>query len=294
VSLELGGKDPAIVLEDADLDRAAAGITNWALHNTGQNCGSIERVYVVAAVADALVERLKSAFSRLRTGPADDPKQVDVSPLNNPQQLAKVELAVADAVAKGAKVLTGGTREGMKGLGYPPTLLDHCNHEMMTLRDETFGPVLPIVRVKDAEEAVRLANDSRYGLNASVWSRDLRRAQALGRRLQAGSIFVNNHAISGAMPACPWSGVKESGYGVANSVLALDVFTRPRTMFVDKSANCDPFWFPVDADLWRMGSDAVDLQLSPLKVVLNPFRLLGFLMANLRRPKTVLNFFRKR
>ena len=294
VSLELGGKDPAIVCADAPLERTAAGVTNWALHNTGQNCGAIERVYVVDAIADRFVAKLTSAFKRLRvgTGAADEnPDTLDISPMNNAMQLRIVEEHVADAIAKGATLLAGGTRNGMTGLGYPPTLLDNCTHDMKIVADETFGPVLPIIRVRDEAEAVRMSNDTRYGLNASVWTRDLAKGKRLALQLQAGTVFVNNHAVSGAMPACPWTGVKDSGYGVANSEFALEIFTRPRTLFYDTSKQCDPFWFPLDGDLHRMGRDIATAQLSPLKLIFNPVRLTKFLLANLRRPGTIKKFF---
>ncbi|HEB53058.1 MAG TPA: aldehyde dehydrogenase family protein [bacterium] len=290
VSVELGGNDAAIVCADADLVRTAAGVTNWALHNSGQNCGAIERVYVVDAIADRFVAMLRSAFARLRVGPGAD-LDVDVSPMNNAAQLAIVEAHVADAVEKGAEVLVGGSREGLGELAYPPTLLDRCRHGMRVVDEETFGPVLAVVRVRDEQEAVRLANESRYGLNASIWTRDVARGRALAERIDVGTVSLNNHALTGAMPVCPWSGTKDSGSGVANSALALQVFTRPKTLLIDTSSKPDPFWFPFDRDLWRIGKDTVDLLLRPLAVVLRPGRLLRFLAAGLRRPKTIRRFF---
>ena len=290
VSLELGGKDPAIVLDAVRLERTCAGITNWALHNVGQNCGAIERVYVLDAVADRFVEMMTRAWSRLRVGP-DGPArpltECDISPLCNPQQLQVVEDHVADALAKGAVRLTGGSRNGMRGLAYPPTLLDHCTHDMKVVQDETFGPVLPIIRVRDIDEAIRLANDSRYGLNASVWTRDLALGVDVAKRLEAGTVFVNNHAITGAMAPAPWTGVKESGPGVANSKYALDTLTRLRTVFVDRNSAPDPFWYPYDQDLLTMGESIAELQLGRLGKVLGALKALS-------RPSTIVKFFRRK
>ena len=290
VSLELGGKDAAIVLEDAEVTRTAAGITNWALHNVGQNCGAIERLYVLDAKADEFVALLKDAWSRLRVGPDGPGKPLtacDVSPLCNAMQLRIVEEHIADALEKGATLLTGGTREGMQGLAYPPTLLDHCTHEMRIMKEETFGPVLPIVRVADVDEAVRLANDSSYGLNASVWSGDITRGEAVAKRLEAGTVYVNNHAISGALAPCPWTGVKDSGPGVANSKYALETFTRLRTVFRDKNKKPDPFWYPYDEDLQKMGESIAEIQLGKLGKALGAAKALS-------RPKAITAFFRRK
>jgi acyl-CoA reductase-like NAD-dependent aldehyde dehydrogenase len=163
-------------------------------------------------------------------------------------------------VQKGAKILAGGKRVG-KGLFFEPTVLDHCTHEMKVIAEETFGPVLSVVRVKNLDEAVTLANDSIYGLNASIWSADVERAVELGKRLQAGTVFVNNHALTGAMPFAPWTGVKQSGYGVANSTFALANYTRPKTTFIDRNDMPDPWWFPLDESLVDIGHRLAEVQL---------------------------------
>ncbi len=245
-SVELGGKDAAIVLADCDLDRTALGIAQWGLHNCGQNCAAIERVYVEEAIADQFVKRLGKIVSKLRVAPESE--HADLGTLQNEQQLAIVEAQVDDAVDRGAKVVTGGERTG-KGLGYRPTVLDECTEEMKVMVEETFGPVIAIRRVREAEEAVRLANDSPYGLNGSVWTQNFRRGEDLARRLEVGVAFVNNHAIAGAMPNIPWTGVKETGHGIAASRFAYPTFTRPRTVFVDKNSKPDPWWIPVNADM---------------------------------------------
>jgi acyl-CoA reductase-like NAD-dependent aldehyde dehydrogenase len=270
-SLELGGKDAALVLADCDLERTVAGVLQWSMHNAGQDCSSIERVYVEDAVADAFVERLGRAAGRLKVAP--QPDHADLGPLQNPAQLRLVGEHVQDAVALGAVVVTGGEPTGA-GLGYRPTVLDRCDERMKAVRDETFGPVVAIVRCKDAEEAVRRANDSRYGLLGSVWTKDLARGEALARRLQVGVALVNNHSFPGSIPQIPWTGVKDSGSGVAASRHAYPTFVRRRTIVVDKSKDPDVFWRPIDGSLKALGEAAAELALGAFTRV---FTLLGLL-----------------
>ncbi|MBS2026369.1 MAG: aldehyde dehydrogenase family protein [Deltaproteobacteria bacterium] len=241
-SVELGGKDAAIVLADCDLERTIAGVANWSVFNAGQDCSSIERVYVEAPIADAFATRIGKFVGALRVTP--DP-MADIGTVQNARQLEIIEAHVKDAVEKGAKLLCGGARTG-QGLGFQPTVLDGCTEEMRILREETFGPVVCIRRVKDADEAVRLANDSPYGLNGSVWTTDIPRGEALARRLECGVAVVNNHSLAGINPWIPWTGVKDTGPGVANSVFAYPTYVRRRTVYVDSSKQPDPWWKPVD------------------------------------------------
>ncbi|MBX3183138.1 MAG: aldehyde dehydrogenase family protein [Polyangiaceae bacterium] len=270
-SLELGGKDAALVLADCDLERTALGIAQWSMHNAGQNCAGIERVYVEEAIADAFVERLGKVVSRLRVAPGDGP--TELGPLQNAAQLDLVERHVKDALERGAELVTGGERTG-SGYGYRPTVLDHCNHEMLVVTEETFGPVVAVVRVKDAKEAVSLANDCRYGLNGSVWTRDYARGEALARQLEVGVALVNNHAFTGILPETPWTGTKETGTGVAASRHAYHGFVRPRTVLVDRSSKPDPFWFPANDDLQAMSLALVERSQGRLSAL---FRLAGLL-----------------
>jgi acyl-CoA reductase-like NAD-dependent aldehyde dehydrogenase len=244
-TVELGGKDAALVLADCDLERTLAGVATWACNNTGQDCSSIERVYVEQAIADTFAARMAKFVGALRVTPEAG---ADVGTLQNSRQLDIVESHVNDAVAQGAKLLTGGKRIG-QGFGFQPTVLDGCTEAMRIMREETFGPVVCLRRVKDADEAVRLANDSPFGLNGSVWTQDLAKGEALARRLVCGVALVNNHSLAGVNPWIPWTGVKDTGPGVANSVFAYPAYVRRRTVYVDGAKQPDPWWLPLDENM---------------------------------------------
>lgn len=257
-SVEMGGKDPAIVFADCDLDRTVAGITHWALCNVGQACGAIEIAYVDRLIADAFVERMREAWQRLRVGPGHG-SSTDIGPLANQRQFDVVCAQVEDARAQGATVVCGGSPLG-RGFWYAPTLLDHCTESMAVVQDETFGPVLAIVRVDGPREAIQAANRLGYGLGASLWTGDLARGERLAERLDYGVVSINNHAFTGAVTALPWSGTRGSGFGVANSAFALLTFLRPRTTVVDHSTKPDVYWMPYDQTLCELGDILADLQ----------------------------------
>jgi acyl-CoA reductase-like NAD-dependent aldehyde dehydrogenase len=269
-SIELGGKDAAIVLPDADLDRTVPGLLFGALHNAGQDCSSIERVIAVGSAGDALVARLCRAMDRLRVGPGE----AEVPPLQNESQRDLVERHIAAALNDGAVLVTGGGREGA-GLGIRPTLLDRCRPGMAVVDDETFGPVLAVLRAADEDEAVALANACRYGLNGSVWTADLARGEALARRLHVGVALVNNHSFTGVIPSIPWTGTGQTGPGVAGSVHAYGVFARRRTVVVDRSRAPEPYWFPVDADLHALAEGVGRLGLGAWSALLGLVGALG-------------------
>ena len=279
-SIEMGGKDAAIVLADADMDRAVAGITQWALNNAGQACGAIEVAYVDRAVADAFVDRMGRAWRKLRAGGGD----ADVAPLANERQLSIVEAHVKDALAKGATLVCGGAR-GERGFTYLPTILDRCTPDMDVVRDETFGPVLAIVRIDGAADGIHHVNTSRYGLGASIWTTDTARAQRIADKLDVGVVTVNNHAFTGAIPALPWSGTRDTGFGVANSEHALATFTRPRTLVLDGADAPDFFWLPYDKTLVEIGHLLADAQIGK---VLRAWKL-PFLMRD--RVSRIKDFF---
>jgi succinate-semialdehyde dehydrogenase/glutarate-semialdehyde dehydrogenase len=230
--LELGGKDPMVVCADADLDRAAAGAVAGAFMNTGQYCCGTERVYVVDAVADEFVSNVLARVARLRQG---DSGEFDVGPLFWDRQLEIVERQVAEAVAAGARALAGGRRNPeLRGLYYEPTVLVDVTPEMALMREETFGPVLPIVRVRDEEEALRLANASDFGLGANVWTRDAHRAEELAGRLETGSVCVNDMTMTYGVQEAPFGGRKLSGLGQLNGETGVRAFTWAQPVVIDR------------------------------------------------------------
>ncbi len=277
-SVEMGGKDAAIILADCDLRRTVAGLTAWSLANAGQACGAIEIAYVEDTIADAFVSAMAAAWQRLRAAPGPL-GEVDIAPLAHRRQFETVCAHVEDARAHGATVVCGGQPTGV-GLWYPPTILDRCTDTMAVVRDETFGPVLAVVRVPGAADAVARIHRGRYGLGASIWTQDIPRAQRLAERLDVGVVTVNNHALSGAMPLLPWSGTRETGHGVANSRHALHTFVRPKATVVDRSSALELYWLPYDRGLWDIGDVLCDLQRG---VVHGAWRLPGLLATRLRR-----------
>ncbi len=229
--LELGGKDPAIVLEDADVDGAAAAIVEAATMFTGQACFSVERVYCHARLYDAFVETCVEQTKRIRVGnPLDE--RTDMGPFAVRFQMDRVVDQVRDAVGKGARVLCGCERLGETGYFMSPGVIVDVTHEMKLMSEETFGPVVPVMRYEHLEEAIRLANDSAYGLTASVWTRDVEKGEAIARRIEAGTVEVNRHGMS--KPGCPWGGYKMSGMGRLYSREGVREFTNVKHVWVVK------------------------------------------------------------
>ncbi|HYG95843.1 MAG TPA: aldehyde dehydrogenase family protein, partial [Solirubrobacterales bacterium] len=226
VSLELGGKDPMIVLADADLDRAANAAAWGGMMNSGQICMSVERIYVEEPAYDEFVNKLTAEVGRLRQGADDARNPKDVGAMTSPNQTAIVEDHVSDAVAAGAKALTGGKRVEGPGDYFEPTVLVDVDHSMRVMRDETFGPVVGVMKVRDSEEAVRLANDTRYGLSGAVFG-EKRRAESVARRVECGAINVNDVLTNYFAAGVPMGGWKDSGIGFRHGEIGIKKFCRP-------------------------------------------------------------------
>ncbi len=255
VTLELGGKDAAIVLPDAPVDFTANGLVWGAFFNAGQACASIERVYVVRGTnTDALLSAIVEKTKRLKVGPPEK-RDTDVGPLIDQNQLDTVMSHIAEAKELGATVLTGGNAFGnADGFFHEPTVLGNVTHKMKVMVEETFGPVLPVMIVDTVEEAVRLANDSKFGLTASIWSYDVAAAERLAAQLQAGTVYVNECIFSHAAPELPWGGVKLSGIGRSHSHFGLLDMVNVKNTNVDKAKGKGRlWWYPNRTRIMRGG-----------------------------------------
>lgn len=236
-SLELGGNDAAIVESDVDLELAANGLVWGAFCNSGQVCVRTKRLFVNSRIVDELTSRILEKTKALR-------KDIDFGPIVSKKQLEKIEEQVTDARAKGAKVLIGGERiVGEKGSYFWPTILTNMKPTMKIMQEECFGPVLPIVTVKNTEEAVELANNTEYGLGASVWTSDLQKGNEIGRQLKVGMVWIND--VNVAFPEAPWGGIKHSGPGIELSDWGLYEYVQKKHFSVElsKAARRD-WWFP--------------------------------------------------
>jgi acyl-CoA reductase-like NAD-dependent aldehyde dehydrogenase len=251
--LELGGKDPMIVCADANLPNAIAGCLWGGFANAGQTCAGIERVYVERAVADRFVEGVVAGAEALRVGDPNHP-DTEVGPMVSTEQLEIVRGLVDDAVAAGATLRCGGPRElpELPGVGfYAPAVLTGVRPEMRIMREEIFGPVVPITVVDSLDEAVELANDSEFGLGASVWTMNRAKSERLARRLDAGMVWANDHMYSHGAASCSWGGVKDSGLGRSHSRFGLLECVNLKLLSWEPSRTGNFWWHPYDESLGR-------------------------------------------
>jgi acyl-CoA reductase-like NAD-dependent aldehyde dehydrogenase len=225
VQLELGGKDPAYVTDDADVGAAAASLADGAMYNAGQSCCSVERIYVHERVAEPFVEALVETVRGFRVGDPED-AETYIGPLARAAQLAILETQVSDALAKGAKLLFGGRRLERKGAYFEPTVLSPATNAMSVMREESFGPIIGVGRVKSDEEAVSLMNDTEYGLTAGVYGADPERARHILADVHAGSVYFN--CCDRVSPRLPWTGRRHSGIGSTLSKYGILAFVQPK------------------------------------------------------------------
>jgi succinate-semialdehyde dehydrogenase/glutarate-semialdehyde dehydrogenase len=248
--LELGGKDPMIVCADADLGNAVSGAVWGGFANAGQTCSGIERVYVMRDVAERFVAGVAREAQRL---PIGDPLawETAIGPMTSDSQYETVVELIDDAVAAGATKLCGGPVEvpGLPGKFIAPTVLTGVTHEMRIMREEIFGPVLPIVVVDSEQEAIDLANDSEFGLGASVWTRDRARGERIARVLESGMVWINDHSFSHGACQCSWGGVKSSGLGRSHSKFGFYECVSIKMNAWEPGLTRDFWWHPYDRTL---------------------------------------------
>jgi succinate-semialdehyde dehydrogenase/glutarate-semialdehyde dehydrogenase len=250
-TLELGGKDAMIVLEDADLEQASSAAIWGAFTNCGQACASVERLYVHATIAEKLTSLIVEKTRKLRVGNGLDPS-IDIGPLSNKEQLDKVMAHVEDAVSRGAEVLTGGgPPTELPGYFFAPTVLSRVNHSFLCMREETFGPLLPIMNFTSDAQAISLVNDTTYGLTASLWSRNRYRAETLARQLNAGTLMINECVYTHAICQTPWGGDGDSGIGRSHGQIGLMECVRTHHLHIHSTKMKSLWWFPYNASVVR-------------------------------------------
>ncbi len=256
VDLELGGKDPSIVFDDVNISRTVNGVMWGAFTTSGQSCTSIERLYVQDTIYDEFVAELVDKTKKLRTStPHRDTSQgdeCDMGCITAPYQIPIIEEHIEEAIEQGANLLCGGVIE--KGSAHMlPTILENVTHDMKIGSEETFGPIVGIMKFKTEEEAIALANDSNYGLSASVWSKDLKRAERVAKAIYTGNVSINNHMITEANAALPFGGVKDSGFGRFKGDEGLLTFCNSKSIVIDKQGSIiDPHWYPFSMPKYKM------------------------------------------
>jgi acyl-CoA reductase-like NAD-dependent aldehyde dehydrogenase len=272
--LELGGKDAQIVCADANLDHAVAGCLWGSFANAGQTCAGIERVYVVSEVAERFTDAVVQGAQALRVG---DPLSFDteIGPMVSREQYELVKELVDDAVAHGAELHCGGPLEVVgysDAAFYAPAVLTNVTHDMRIMREEIFGPVVPIITVDSEEEAIQLTNDSNFGLSASVWTLDKEKGDRMARRIAAGSVWINDHMYSHGTCQCSWGGVKESGIGRAHSKFGFYECVNIKHVAWEPSKLRNFWWHPYDESLAEAVKASAKLLYGPRKEKLAALR----------------------
>jgi succinate-semialdehyde dehydrogenase/glutarate-semialdehyde dehydrogenase len=280
VVLELGGKDPMLVLDDADVDVASSAAVWGAFVNAGQTCLSVERCYVHRSLYERFLKACVDKAKKLRVGNGLDPK-TDVGPMIHERQMLAVDAHVQDALARGARLLTGGARLTELGSNfYEATILEDVTHAMCIMREETFGPVLPVAAFDSDDEAVELANDSEFGLAASVWTRDEARGERLARRIKAGTVMVNDLISCFGISEAPHGGVKSSGLGRTHGRFGLEEMVRLKYVDIDRMPSMKKVWWygygPIFA---KQMKGFLDLQFArrPIERLVGAMRTAGIL-----------------
>ncbi len=270
VDLELGGKDPSIVFEDVNINRTVNGVMWGGFTTAGQSCTSIERLYIHESIYDHFINELANKTKKLRTPIAnsdiEQPDGYDVGCITSEKQLNIIESHIADAVEKGAKILCGGSRKKDVPNCFLPTVLVDVDHSMKIMTEETFGPVIPVMKFSDEAQVIKWANTSEYGLGASVWSKDLKRANRVASALHCGNVSINNHMITEANPNLPFGGIKQSGIGRYKGVWGFHTFSYVKSVLVDKQSGLiEPHWYPFTKTKYRLLNTILDHLLSEKK-----------------------------
>lgn len=270
VTLELGGKDPMIVFNDVDIDIVSSSAVWGAFVNAGQTCVSVEVCYVQEEIFEKFVDKVVEKTKKLKVGNGLDP-DVEIGPISNERQLNIIENQIQDAISKGAKILTGGKRispkdkngNELKGYFFEPTVLINVDNSMLIMREETFGPVLPIVKFKDEDEVVKMVNVSEYGLSSSVWTRDKRRAKRIVEKIKSGSVLVNECVVHYGDAKAPCGGVKSSGFGRVHSEFGLYDMVNIKFESFDFISPYRLWWFGYDEKLLGTIKNAISFLYSP-------------------------------